>query len=114
MILIPVNTEELAKCLVIAVGFEVLRIIIAFLLARPSSKANVLEVNILETQTELRKIKSVQLEFVKNSKLERQLIKYEKELELIQITYAPKALRVKKIARITRVRLGILRPKFNI
>lgn len=81
-------------------------VVLAYILARPSSEANNLEVKILETKIELSRIKSVQLELVKHSKLSRSLIKYEKELETIQAQYAPKALQVKKIFRIIRV--GVL------
>ena len=63
-----------------------------------------MEIKILETKIELSRIKSVQLELVKHSKLSRALIKYEKDLEAIQSQYAPKALQVKKIFRIIRVR----------
>jgi hypothetical protein len=75
----------------------------AYILAKPSSEANVLEVKKMETQIELSRIKSMQQEFVKHAKLSRLVIKYEKELETIQAQYAPKALRVKKTMRIIRV-----------
>lgn len=75
----------------------------AYILAKPSSEANLLETQKLEAQVELSKIKSVQLELVKHSKLSRAIIKFEKQLEVIQAQYAPKALSVKKYARFTRV-----------
>lgn len=55
-------------------------------------------------QIELAKIKSVQLEFVKHSLLSRKVISIEKKIENIQVLYAPRLLRVKKIFRILRVR----------
>ena len=54
-------------------------------------------------QSELAKIKSVQLEFVKHSLLSRKVISIEKKIENIQALYSPRLLSVRKIFRIIRV-----------
>lgn len=75
----------------------------AFQLARPSSEVTKLEDSKIEAQLELAKIKSVQLEFVKHSKLSRSIIKIEKQLEAIQAQYLPKAQKVRRYLRGIRV-----------
>jgi hypothetical protein len=73
------------------------------MVARPSEESRKLEAEKLDTQLELAKIKSVQLEFVKHSLLARKIIKIEKQLEIIQGQYVPKSTRTKKYLRIARV-----------
>ena len=76
----------------------------AYLLASPSSEIGKLEAKLLETQLDVSKIKSVQLEFVKHSKLSRELIKLEKQIETIKDKDAPKAKQVAYIFQMIRVR----------
>ena len=103
MIVIPVDIECLVQCSVVALVFETLRMIIAYMLARPSSEAMKLEADKLEAQLEVTKIKSVQLEFVKHSLLTRKVISIEKKIEQLQALYYPRLLLVRKIFRIVRV-----------
>jgi hypothetical protein len=103
MILLILNSVTLSKCFLIALIFEIFRVLTALLLARPSSKVTLLTSEKLTTQIELSTIKSVQLELVKHSKLTRKLIKIDKELETVQAQYIPKAKKVKKLLRIFRV-----------
>jgi hypothetical protein len=103
MIVIPVDIECLVQCAVIALLFETMRMVLAYGLARPSSEVLKLETDKFEAQVEISKIKSVQLEFVKHSLLNRKVISIEKKLEGIQAQYAPRVLKVKKIFRVVRV-----------
>lgn len=104
MLVIPVDIECLVQCALIAVSFEVLRMAIAFILARPSGEVNKLELEKYEAVAEVAKIRSVQLEFVKHSKLTRKVISIEKQIETLQAQYFPRLLRVRKVFRIARVR----------
>lgn len=104
MIVIPVDIECLVQCAIIAVIFEVMRMAIAYVLARPSAEVNKLEIEKYDAMAEVAKIKSVQLEFVKHSKLTRNVIKIEKTIETLQAQYFPRLLKVRKIFRILRVR----------
>ena len=73
------------------------------MLDRPSNEhIKTLEGNLLVAQTELTKIKSVQLELVKHSLLKRKIIKIGKQLEAIQFREGPK--KVKSVFRVLRVR----------
>lgn len=100
---IPTNTELLITVVAFTGVFEFLRIIIAYLLASPSSEIGKLEAKLLETQLDVSKIKSVQLEFVKHSKLSRELIKLEKQIETIKDKDAPKAKQVAYIFQMIRI-----------
>jgi hypothetical protein len=103
MIVIPVDIEALVQCALFAVLFEVLRMGIAFFLAKPSSEVMKLESDKFDAQAEVAKIKSVQLEFVKHSLLTRKVISIEKKIETLQALYFPRLLKVRKICRIARV-----------
>lgn len=74
-----------------------------YLIAGPSSKINELEKEKILVQIELRAIKSVQLELVKNSKLERKVIKIDKEIETLNAQQEPKVEKTRKVLRILRV-----------
>eukprot|EP01038_Epipyxis_sp_PR26KG_P012522 gene12522-16795_t len=103
MILIVNDILTFYICVALAFIFEFSRILLAFLLARPSSEANRIASEKLAAQVELRTIKSIQVELVRHSKLTRKVIKCDKELETIQATYAPKAQKVRSIFRTLRV-----------
>lgn len=103
MIVIPVDIEIIVQCAIFAVIFEVLRMGIAYMLARPSSEVMKLESDKFDAMADVAKIKSVQLEFVKHSLLTRKVISIEKKIEQLQALYFPRLLKVRKIARITRV-----------
>ncbi len=79
----------------------------AYLFGRPSQKLYILQNQKFEASKELSQIKSVQLEFVKHSKLTRQVIKFEKEIEALQLTHGPRFKRVKNTFRIVRVRMHL-------
>lgn len=103
MIVIPVDIEALVQCALLALVFEVLRIGVASLLARPSSEVMKLEADKFDAQAEVAKIKSVQLEFVKHSLLTRKVISIEKKIEGLQAQYYPRLLFVRKVCRVVRV-----------
>lgn len=56
-----------------------------------------------DTTLEIASIKSVNLEFVRHSLLNRKLIKIDKRLETIQFEQGPKSKKVKNVLRILRV-----------
>jgi cytoplasmic iron level regulating protein YaaA (DUF328/UPF0246 family) len=77
--------------------------IMAYILARPSTEIINLESDKYEAQLDVAKIKSVQLEFVKHSLLTRKVISIEKKIEQLQALYMPRLLKVRKVFRIIRV-----------
>lgn len=79
--------------------------LLGYIIAGPSSKVTELEKEKVVTQIELRSIKSVQLELVRHSKLERKVIKIDKEIEGIKALQEPKIASTRKILRIARVSL---------
>lgn len=103
MKVVPVDIELFVQCAFAALAFEVLRMIIAYVLARPSSKVIQLECDKYDAMAEVGKIRSVQLEFVKHSKLTRKVIALEKEIETLQAQYFPRLLKVRKVFRVLRV-----------
>lgn len=102
MILIPIDVEGILQTVWVAFFVEAARILIGYVLARPSSETKKLEAEKVEVQIALAKIKSVQLEFVEHSLLSRKVIKIDKQLSAICEAYIPKAQRAKKIMRIFR------------
>jgi hypothetical protein len=75
----------------------------AYLLGGPSSKIFELEDQKAAAQIELASIKSVQLELVRHSKLERQVIKLDKEIETLKASQAPKGQKIRSTLRTVRV-----------
>jgi hypothetical protein len=73
------------------------------MIARPSPQMARLEIDKREAQVEVAKIKSVQLEFVKHSLLQRKVISIEKKIELLQLQYNPRLQAVRKVFRVLRV-----------
>lgn len=67
-----------------------------------SSKVNQLEKEKLEIQFELAQIKSIQLELVRHSKLERKMIKIDKEIEGLKANQIPKEKKFKSSVNIAR------------
>uniref|UniRef100_A0A7S3HTN5 Tail-anchored protein insertion receptor WRB n=1 Tax=Spumella elongata TaxID=89044 RepID=A0A7S3HTN5_9STRA len=102
MKVVPVDIELFVQCALAAFAFEVLRMIIAYVLARPSSKVIQLESDKYDAMAELGKIRSVQLELVKHSKLTRKVIAIEKDIEKLQAQYFPRLLKVRKVFRVLR------------
>ncbi|KAJ1426463.1 hypothetical protein B484DRAFT_419944 [Ochromonadaceae sp. CCMP2298] len=103
MIVIPVDIGGLLQCAAAALLFETLRILIAYLIARPSPQMAKLDIDKREAQVEVAKIKSVQLEFVKHSLLQRKVISIEKKMELLQLQYNPRLQAVRKVFRVLRI-----------
>ena len=107
MFILPLNTNDAVICAGIAFVFEAVRILLAYLLARPSDEIRQLNQQKAEASAELATIKSVHVEFVRHSLLSRKVIKLEKRIETIQMDYAPKAQRAKGIFRTIRVRVVV-------
>lgn len=82
---------------------QILSLISAYQFGKPPDKLRQLLEQKAETNLELADIKSVNLEFVKHSKLSRKVIKIEKEIETIQLTSAPRIKKVKYVSRVFRV-----------
>eukprot|EP01039_Chlorochromonas_danica_P000699 gene699-757_t len=102
MLLIPQDLALIGYCIYIPALFEFIRIILGYLLGGPSKKVAQLEAEKLLLLIEQRKIKSVQLELVKHSKLERKIIKIDKEIEKINSENGPKVTKTRKILRYLR------------
>lgn len=66
-------------------------------------KQRKLEKERLEVSAELASIKSIQLELVRNSKLERKIIQIDKELDTLKADATPKGALTKKIFRALRL-----------
>ena len=113
MKVVPVDIELFVQCALAALAFEVLRMIIAYVLARPSSKVIQLESDKYDAMAELGKIRSVQLELVKHSKLTRKVIAIEKDIEKLQAQYFPRLLKVRKVFRVLRVSWGLMTVRCN-
>ena len=89
-------------CTIISCIFEFLRLIIAAQLAKPPSIITQLEKEKMEVLVELASIKSVQVELVRSSKLERRKISLEKQIEKLEAALPPMVHKVRKIVRIIR------------
>eukprot|EP01031_Cornospumella_fuschlensis_P029705 gene29706-35861_t len=103
MLVIPQDIPLLGLVLIIPAIFEILRIIIGFLLAGPSGRLQTLEKDKIIAMIELRSIKSVQLELVRNAKLERRIIKIDKEIEQLTKQQTPKVEKTRKMLRYLRM-----------
>ncbi len=103
MLLYPHDVKLLGFCVVIPALFEVVRIIIGYFVAAPPARVKELEQQKVEAKFNLASIKSVQVELVRHSKLQREIIKIEKELETLQANQQPLADKLKKIMHIARV-----------
>ena len=80
----------------------------AHFMGAPPSKLYELENQKAAVQIELSSIKSVQLELVRNSKLERQVIKLSKEIETLKASQEPKGQKARYYLRIARVIFHLL------
>lgn len=105
MLLYPHDIKLIGMCVVIPTIFEVLRLIIAYFVAAPPKKVKELEQQRMEAKIKIASIKSVQVELVRHSKLQREVIKIDKELETLQANQQPKFDKLKKIMHIARVSL---------
>lgn len=80
------------------------------MIAGKSTKIRKLEQEKYEAMQELKSIKSIQLELVRNSKLERKVIKCDKEIESLQSEQQKSAEKVKYYSWYVRVSDDILKP----
>lgn len=103
MLVIPQDIPLLGLVMIIPAVFEILRIIVGYLIAGPSGKLQTLEKDKIAAMIEVRSIKSVQLELVRQSKLERRIIKIDKEIEQLTKQQAPKVEKTRKMLRYLRV-----------
>jgi hypothetical protein len=78
-------------------------LLLVYFFVAQSSQFRKFENEKIQVQFELSQIKSVQLELVKNSKLERNLIKIDKEIEKLKANQIPKEKNAKYYFRIGRV-----------
>jgi len=97
----PVNIETLFQCVGVALVFEVLRILVSYLLASEKNVQDLTEQR-LDVLADIALIKSEQLEFVKKTKLERKKLALEKAMEKVKSDYAVAAPRWKRLFRIIR------------
>jgi hypothetical protein len=112
MFILPLDSAGALGCISVSLVYEVIRILAAFYLSKPSDELRLLKIQKAETTLEVASIKSVNLEFVRHSLLTRKVIKIEKMIETITADHAPKALKVKNYLRIFRV--SLFRVKFEI
>jgi len=87
---------------------EMIRILIASVLNKPSSEQALLQRQREDANAELASIKSVQLELVRHSKLTRKIIKMDKQIEDLQAGNAPKFQRARRVGRISKVLAELL------
>jgi hypothetical protein len=80
MFLIVQNTRVLVICLAVSLCYALARIAVLSLLCRPSAALLALLTTQLKTKKELGSIKSVQTDFVRHSRLNRQMIQLDKEV----------------------------------
>lgn len=102
MIVIPLDASLFALCVLLCLGFELFRILLAFFLAADSSELKTTIAEKASVQAELALIKSIQLEFVQHSLLTRKLIKYDKKLEEIQEKQLPLRSKTRTALRVLR------------
>jgi hypothetical protein len=103
MLLYPHDIKLLGLCFIIPTIFEVLRLVVAAIVVAPPRKIKELEQEKFEAKFELASIKSVQVEFIRHSKLQREIIRIDRELEILKANQQPKADKLKYIMHIVRV-----------
>ena len=120
LIIYPQDFLLFLKITLVPVVFEVFRIIfgnfchvrfqlvlddyvVGYLFVGQSSQLTKYEKEKVKTQLELAQIKSIQLELVRHSKLERNLIKIDKEIEKLKASQVPKEKKMKSYFQIGRV-----------
>ncbi len=103
MHLIPLDYEALFVIMSFALAFEAVRLILGYVVGAEPREIRVLTEKRLRILAELASIKSVQVEFVKSSLMERQKIKAEKDLENAKYKYKMSLPRKKMAFRVIRV-----------
>lgn len=107
MIVIPLEEQWFITTLGVVLTFELLRILIAYILAADPSELKQAREEKLALQSELATIKSVQLEFVRHSLLSRKVIKLEKQIDEIAVRQGPLRIRVQRALQILRLFLFV-------
>eukprot|EP01040_Poterioochromonas_malhamensis_P001193 gene1193-1266_t len=103
LIIYPQDFTLFLKIILVPIVFEVIRIIFGYSFVGQSSQIAKLEKEKLQIQYELSTIKSIQLELVRHSKLERNLIKIDKEIEKLKASQIPKEKKMKSYFQIGRL-----------
>ena len=75
---------------------------------RPPAELTTATAELNATRIELCEVKSIQLQFVKHSKLSRKAIKLEKQVEDIKLAQVPKLIRLRNILWIIRVSVAYI------
>ena len=102
MKLIPLDAEALFVVLEFSLAFEFLRVLAGFVAGREPRQ--VLEFKErFRVMAKLAEIKSVQVDFVTNSLLERKKIKLEKELERVKDEFSESLPGIKRVFRVIRL-----------
>jgi len=99
---VPLASRWALYCMGFTFVFEVFRILIAYIVSKPSDKIRENMVKKAEYQVELSTITAIQVDFVRHSKLTRNIIKLDKEIEQLQGEYAPRVSKTKSVARFIR------------
>lgn len=109
--------QSLFLVFVFALIFEIVFFNLEQYVTQPPSELKTIANQITETKQDLCKIKSIQLELVKHSKLTRRLIKLEKQTESIKEEQAPRVAKWQYIMTVARVIIyamgGILACQFQ-
>ena len=103
MHVIPLDYEALFVLMGFAAAFETVRLVLGYFVGAEPREIRVLTEKRLRILAELASIKSVQVEFVKSSLMERQKIKAEKDLENAKYKYKMSLPRKKTIFRVIRI-----------
>lgn len=105
LLVIAQNSAATLFCVALAFFVELLRVAVAYILgSRKTAQVRQLTKEKLALKLELGKIKSVQAELVKKSKLERKLIATERSIETLKEDVLPQLQRsVKSAFRIIRI-----------
>ena len=107
MIIVPLEEQWFIAALCFVLAFELLRILVAYLLAADPSELRSAREERLALQAELATIKSVQLEFVRHSLLSRKVIKLEKQIDEISERQGPLRTRVQRTLQLLRLCLYV-------
>ena len=103
MKLYPLNPEALFVVLGFAFIFELLRVLFGFIMGREPKQVLEFTKERFRVMAKLAEIKSVQVDFVANSLLERKKIKLEKELERVKDEHKESLPGIKRVFRILRI-----------
>lgn len=103
MKLIPLDAEALFVVLGFSFTYELIRVLVGFIAGREPRQVLEFTKERFRVMAKLAEIKSVQVDFVTNSLLERKKIKLEKELERVKDEYSESLPGIKRVFRIIRL-----------